>query len=66
MALTLVVMKILEQLVLKQLKSFISDLLDPLQFAYHENRSVDNAVAQAQFFNLWHLDSLITTLASSF
>ena len=57
MALTLVMMKVLERLVLKQLNSFTSDLLNPLQFAYRENRSVADAVALALFFLLRHLDS---------
>lgn len=54
MALTSVMM---ERLVLKQLKSFTSDLLNPLQFAYRENRSVDDGVALALFFLLRYLDS---------
>ena len=37
--------------------SFTSDLLNPLQFAYHKNRSMDGAVTLALFFILQHLDS---------
>src|SRR4029434_2965331 len=31
--------------------------MDPLQFAYRANRSVDDAVNMALHFILWHLDS---------
>ena len=60
------VMEVLERLVLKQLKSFTSDLLDPLQFAYHENRSVDDAVALACSSSSGILTIPIATHASSF
>ena len=43
-ALTSVVMKIFEKLVLRHLKETTGALLDPLQFAYRANRSVDDAV----------------------
>ena len=49
-ALTSVVMKVFERLVLKHLKSVTSHRLDPLQVAYRENRSVDGAVAFALNF----------------
>ena len=51
-----VVMKVLERLVQRFLKSVTRDLLGPLQFAYRENRSVDDAVSLALFFILRHLD----------
>ncbi|XP_010787373.1 homeobox protein OTX1 B-like [Notothenia coriiceps] len=41
-ALTSVVMKSFERLVLSHLKSITDPLLDPLQFAYRANRSVDD------------------------
>ena len=44
-ALTSVVMKTLECLVLQFLKSIIDPLLDRFQFACHENRCVDDAVS---------------------
>ncbi len=56
-ALTSVVMKSFERLVLPHLKSFTSSLLDPLQFAYRANRSVDDAINLALHFILQHLDS---------
>ena len=56
-AMTSVVMKSSERLVLSQLKSITDPLLDPLQFAYRTNRSVDDAVNMALRFILQHLDS---------
>ncbi|KAK3538102.1 hypothetical protein QTP70_029823 [Hemibagrus guttatus] len=43
-ALTSVIMKSFEHLMLSYLKDITDPLLDPLQFAYRANRSVDNAV----------------------
>ena len=56
-ALTPVVMNTLERLVLQFLKSIIDPLLDQFQFAYRNNRSVDDAVAIGLFHVLKHLDS---------
>uniref|UniRef100_A0AAV2KND4 Reverse transcriptase domain-containing protein n=1 Tax=Knipowitschia caucasica TaxID=637954 RepID=A0AAV2KND4_KNICA len=56
-ALTSVVMKSFERLVLSHLKSLTSPLLDPLQFAYRANRSVDDAINLALHHILQHLDS---------
>ena len=56
-ALTSVVMKAFERLVLVHLKAITDPLLDPLQFAYRANRSVDDAVNMALHFILQHLDS---------
>ncbi|KAK3562612.1 hypothetical protein QTP86_002148, partial [Hemibagrus guttatus] len=56
-ALTSVVMKSFESLVLSYLKDITDPLLDPLQFAYRANRSVDDAVNMALHFILQHLDS---------
>ncbi|TWW62292.1 putative RNA-directed DNA polymerase from transposon BS [Takifugu flavidus] len=55
-ALTSVVMKSLERLILPHLKSITTPLLDP-QFAYRANRSVDDAVNLALHSILQHLDS---------
>ena len=46
-ALTSVVMKVFERIVLRYLKSVTAGIMDPLQFAYQTNRSVDDAVALA-------------------
>ncbi|TWW74192.1 hypothetical protein D4764_14G0001930 [Takifugu flavidus] len=56
-ALTSVVMKSLERLILPHLKSITTPLLDPLQIAYRANRSVDDAVNLALHSILQHLDS---------
>ncbi len=55
-ALTSVVMKSLERLVLAYLKDITRPLLDPLQFAYRANRSVDDAVNMGLNYILQHLD----------
>ncbi|KAL0178960.1 hypothetical protein M9458_024402, partial [Cirrhinus mrigala] len=54
--LTSVIMKSLEKLVLAYLKDTTGPLLDPLQFAYRANRSVDDAVNMGLHFILQHLD----------
>ena len=54
---TSVVLKSFERLVLSHLKSITDPLLDPMQFAYRANRSVDDAVNMALHFILQHLDS---------
>ncbi|KAM3872975.1 laminin subunit beta-4 [Diretmus argenteus] len=56
-ALTSVVMKVLERLVLACLKSITDPVLDPLQFTYRANRSTDDAVNMALHYVLEHLDS---------
>ncbi|KAI2657165.1 putative RNA-directed DNA polymerase from transposon BS [Labeo rohita] len=55
-ALTSVVMKSFEKLVLAYLKNITGPLLGPLQFAYRANRSVDDAVNMGLHFILQHLD----------
>ncbi len=55
-ALTSVVMKSLERLVLAYLKDITRPLLDPFQFAYRANRSVDDAVNMGLHYILKHLD----------
>ncbi|KAI2650995.1 putative RNA-directed DNA polymerase from transposon BS [Labeo rohita] len=55
MALTSVVMKSFEKLVLVYLKDISRPLLDPLQCAYRANRSVDDAVNMGLHF-IVHLD----------
>ncbi len=49
-------MKSFERLVLAYLKDITGPLLDPLQFAYRANRSVDDAVNMGLHFILQHLD----------
>ncbi len=50
------VMKSLERLVLAYLKDITRPSLDPLQFAYRANRSVDDAVNMGLHYILQHLD----------
>ncbi|KAK3568858.1 hypothetical protein QTP86_018498, partial [Hemibagrus guttatus] len=50
-------MKSFERLVLSYLKDITDPLLDPLQFAYRANGSVDDAVNMVLHFILQHLDS---------
>ncbi len=54
--LTSVVMKSFERLVLYYLKASTVPLLDPLQFAYRANRSVNDAVNMGLHIILQHLD----------
>ncbi len=56
MALTTVVRKSFEKLVLAYLKDITGPLLEPLQFAYRANRSVDDAVNMGLHYILEHLD----------
>ena len=50
-------MKSFKRLVLTHLKGITGPLLDPLQFAYRANRSVDDAVNMGLHYILQHLDS---------
>ena len=54
-ALTSVIMKGFERLILAYIKSVIPNTTDPYQFAYRENRSVDDAVCLA-LDSVKHLD----------
>ena len=56
-ALTSVIMKVLERFVLDYLRTVTSSLSDPHQFAYQSNRSVDDAVALGIHYMLQHLDT---------
>ncbi len=66
MALTSVVMKSFERLVLAYLKDTTGPLLDPLQFAYRANRSVDDAVNMGLHFILQHMDRPVTLVSILF
>ena len=50
-------MKTRERLVLQFLKAIINPLLDQFQFAYRNNRYVDDATALGLLYVLKHLDS---------
>ena len=55
-ALTSVLVKCLERLVLPHLLSQVSPSLDPLQFAYRQNRSVEDAVTTVLHTTYSHLE----------
>ncbi|KAL0195028.1 hypothetical protein M9458_008600 [Cirrhinus mrigala] len=59
-ALTPIIMKCFEQLVLTHLKDSLQSSLDPLQFAYRGNRSTEDAVSIALHSALTHLDNINT------
>jgi hypothetical protein len=50
-----VAMKFFERLVMAD-NNIIQEKLDPLQFAYHPNRSTDDAISIALHTALFHLD----------
>jgi hypothetical protein len=56
-ALTSVVMKVFERLVLAFLKGVTDHLFDPMQFAYRANRSVEDAVSLTLHHVLQHLET---------
>ena len=55
-ALTSVAMKRFERLVMAHISTIIPETRDPLQFAYHPNRSTDHAISIAFHTALSHLD----------
>lgn len=55
-ALTSVLMKCFERLVLQHIRSSLPPSLDPYQFAYRSNRSTEDAVSTALHSALTHLD----------
>ncbi len=59
-ALTSILMKCFERLVMQHIKSVLPPSLDPFQFAYRSNRSTDDAIATALHPALTHLDKTDT------
>ncbi len=55
-ALTPIIAKYFERLVLSHLKTCLSPTLDPYQFAYKSNRSTEDAIVSALHSALTHLD----------
>ncbi len=53
-ALTPIVMKCFERLVMHKIKTSLPNTLDPLQFAYHPNRSTDDAISSTLHLALTH------------
>ena len=50
-------MKVFERFVLRYLKTVTDPLMDPFQFAYRANRSVEDAVSLGLHFVLQHLEN---------
>ncbi|KAK1783969.1 hypothetical protein P4O66_004634, partial [Electrophorus voltai] len=55
-ALTSIIMKCFERLVMRHIKTQLPPSLDPLQFAYRSNRSTDDAISATLHLVLTHLD----------
>ncbi|KAK3552286.1 hypothetical protein QTP86_008550 [Hemibagrus guttatus] len=56
-ALTPIVMKCFERLVMRHIKTQLPSSLDPLQFAYRPNGSTDDAITTTLHLSLTHLDA---------
>ncbi len=56
-ALTPIMMKCFERIVMHHIKSNLPNTLDPLQFAYLPNRSTDNAISSTLHLALTHLEN---------
>lgn len=56
-ALTRITIKCFERLVLRHIKSHIAETLDPLQFAYWQNRSTEDAISFSLHTTLAYLEN---------
>ncbi len=56
-ALTPIMMKCFERLVMQKIKTSLPNTLDPLQFAYRPNRSTDDAISTTLHLALTHLEN---------
>ncbi|KAK3540458.1 hypothetical protein QTP70_031011 [Hemibagrus guttatus] len=56
-ALTPIIMKCFERLVMRQIKDLLPPSLDPMQFAYHPNRSTDDAISTTLHLSLTHMEN---------
>ena len=65
-ALTSIIMKYFERLVMARINSRLPDYLDPLQFAYQRNRSSADAISLALQSTLEHLDNKDTYVRLQF
>ncbi|KAI4872705.1 hypothetical protein NFI96_006629, partial [Prochilodus magdalenae] len=65
-ALTPIIMKCFERLVLRHIKTLLPPSLDPLQFAYHPNRSTDDAISTTLHLALTHLGQILFTMDSTY
>ncbi|KAI4885931.1 hypothetical protein NFI96_031190 [Prochilodus magdalenae] len=63
-ALTPIIMKCFERLVMRHINGQLPPSLDPLQFAYRPNRSTDDAITTTLHLALTHLDNKDTYCCS--
>ncbi|KAI4883680.1 hypothetical protein NFI96_015821, partial [Prochilodus magdalenae] len=56
-ALTTIIMKCFERLVMRHIKTLLPPSLDPLQFVYRPNHSTDDAISTTFHLALTHLDN---------
>ncbi|KAK3531741.1 hypothetical protein QTP70_027281 [Hemibagrus guttatus] len=56
-ALTHIIMKCFERLIMRYIKDLLPPSLDPMQFAYRPNRSTDDAITTTLHLSLTHLDN---------
>ncbi|KAK3524813.1 hypothetical protein QTP86_007602 [Hemibagrus guttatus] len=56
-ALRPIIMKCFETLVMRHFKDLLPPSLDPMQFAYHPNRSTDDAISTTLHLSLTHLEN---------
>ncbi len=56
-ALTPIIMKCFERLVMQKIKTSLPNTLDPLQFAYRPTRSTDDAISTTLHLALTHLEN---------
>ncbi|KAK3533169.1 hypothetical protein QTP70_012416 [Hemibagrus guttatus] len=65
-ALTPIMMKCFERLIMRHIKTQLPPSLDPLQFAYCPNRSTDYAITTTLHLSLTHLDNKDTYVRTLF
>ena len=65
-ALTSCIMKLFEKVVLMQLQVQVKDYVDPLQFAYRKNRSVDDALLHVLHSIYSHLENASSSIRIMF
>ncbi|KAK3548106.1 hypothetical protein QTP70_004720 [Hemibagrus guttatus] len=56
-ALTPIIIKCFERLVMRQFKDLLPPSLDPMPFTYHPNRSMDDAISTTLHLSLTHLEN---------
>ncbi|KAK3557635.1 hypothetical protein QTP70_032302 [Hemibagrus guttatus] len=56
-ALTPIIMNCFERLIMRHIKNLLPPSLDPMQFAYHLNHSMDDAISTTLHLALTHMDN---------